>query len=238
MYVTVDGCYVGQSGRWAEQARVVPAAAMPLFGKSQKSPYELVKVLREAVLALERGDKKAEKAQEDVSKHLVMMKNMLYGTCDTEPQTDIVVAQLAQELYNTNLLLLLVQNLSKIDFETVMERAKNKRASRRSQSTRIVNEVNQLVQSDQFELSTHHVLHSRLKAVQTELAALNAELETFLTDEQVAEDYDSVMEYEDAATSALALLEHHMNRLKVSSPASTAHTPATTTGEDPPATST
>lgn len=56
-------------------------------------------------------------AQEDVSKHLVMMKNMLYGTCDTEPQTDIVVAQLAQELYNTNLLLLLVQNLSKIDFE-------------------------------------------------------------------------------------------------------------------------
>ncbi|KAH7965075.1 hypothetical protein HPB49_003288 [Dermacentor silvarum] len=34
---------------------------MPLFGKSQKSPYELVKVLREAVLALERGDKKAEK---------------------------------------------------------------------------------------------------------------------------------------------------------------------------------
>ncbi|KAH7939731.1 hypothetical protein HPB52_016736 [Rhipicephalus sanguineus] len=118
-----------------------------------------------------------------------------------------------------------------------MERAKNKRASRRSQSTRIVNEVNQLVQSGQFELSTLHVLHSRLKAVQTELAALNAELETFLTYEQVAEDYDSVMEYEDAATSALALLEHHMNRLKVSSPASTAHPPATTTGEDPPATS-
>ncbi|KAH7971997.1 hypothetical protein HPB52_004760 [Rhipicephalus sanguineus] len=118
-----------------------------------------------------------------------------------------------------------------------MERAKNKRASLRSQSTRIVNEVNQFVQSDQFELSTLHILHSRLKAVQTELAALNAELETFLTDEQVAEDYDSVMEYEDAATSALALLEHHMNRLKVSSPASTAHPPATTTEEDAPATS-
>ncbi|KAH7936317.1 hypothetical protein HPB52_021416 [Rhipicephalus sanguineus] len=118
-----------------------------------------------------------------------------------------------------------------------MEHAKNKRASRRCQSTRIVNEVNQFVQSDQFELSTLHVLHSRLKAVQTELAALNAELEAFLTDEQVAEDYDSVMEYEDAATSALALLEYHMNRLKVSSPASTAHPPATTTEEDPPATS-
>ncbi|XP_013786491.1 protein Mo25-like isoform X2 [Limulus polyphemus] len=90
---------------------------MPLFGKSQKSPVELVKVLREAVLALERGDKKAEKAQEDVSKNLMLMKNMLYGTSDQEPQTDIVLTQLAHELYNSNLLLSLIQNLSKIDFE-------------------------------------------------------------------------------------------------------------------------
>ncbi|XP_022250797.1 protein Mo25-like isoform X2 [Limulus polyphemus] len=40
---------------------------MPLFGKSQKSPVELVKVLREAVLALERGDKKVEKGKKDVA---------------------------------------------------------------------------------------------------------------------------------------------------------------------------
>lgn len=90
---------------------------MPLFGKSQKSPAEVVKALKEAVSALERGDKKAEKAQEDVSKNLVLMKNMLYGTSDAEPQTDIMVAQLAQELYNSNLLLLLIQNLNRIDFE-------------------------------------------------------------------------------------------------------------------------
>lgn len=44
---------------------------MPLFGKSQKTPAELVKALKEAVNSLERGDKKAEKAQEDVSKNLV-----------------------------------------------------------------------------------------------------------------------------------------------------------------------
>lgn len=44
---------------------------MPLFGKSQKSPAELVRSLKDAVTALERGDKKAEKAQEDVSKNLV-----------------------------------------------------------------------------------------------------------------------------------------------------------------------
>lgn len=90
---------------------------MPLFGKSQKSPAEVVKALKEAVNSLERGDKKAEKAQEDVSKNLVLIKNMLYGTSDSEPQTDIIVAQLAQELYNSNLLLLLIQNLNRIDFE-------------------------------------------------------------------------------------------------------------------------
>jgi calcium binding protein 39 len=96
---------------------------MPLFGKSQKNPAELVKALKEALKTLEafktleRGDKKVEKAQEDVSKNLLSIKNMLYGTADSEPQTDIVVSQLAQELYNSDLLLLLIQNLSRIDFE-------------------------------------------------------------------------------------------------------------------------
>lgn len=47
---------------------------MPLFGKSQKSPSEIVKQLKEAVNCLEKGDKKAEKAQEDISKNLVSPK--------------------------------------------------------------------------------------------------------------------------------------------------------------------
>lgn len=41
---------------------------------------------------------------------------MLYGTTDSEPQ-DIVLAQLAHEFYNTNMLLLLIHNLHRIDFE-------------------------------------------------------------------------------------------------------------------------
>lgn len=44
---------------------------MPLFGRSQKSPAEIVRQLKEAVNCLEKGDKKAEKAQEDISKNLV-----------------------------------------------------------------------------------------------------------------------------------------------------------------------
>nr|SVE79530.1 EOG090X07E2 [Daphnia magna]SVE86164.1 EOG090X07E2 [Daphnia similis]SVE88678.1 EOG090X07E2 [Daphnia sinensis]SVE86792.1 EOG090X07E2 [Daphnia similis]SVE87418.1 EOG090X07E2 [Daphnia similis] len=90
---------------------------MPLFGKSQKSPAEVVKALKEAMLSLEKGDKKVEKAQEDVSKNLLLIKNMLYGTSDSEPQTDIVVAQLSQELYNSGLLVHLIQHLSRVDFE-------------------------------------------------------------------------------------------------------------------------
>lgn len=41
---------------------------------------------------------------------------MQCGTGDKEPQTE-AVAQLAQELYNTNLLISLIANLQKIDFE-------------------------------------------------------------------------------------------------------------------------
>ncbi|XP_003745085.1 protein Mo25 [Galendromus occidentalis] len=90
---------------------------MPLFGKSQKNPAELVKALRDSVQALEAGDRKAEKAQEDVSKNLNQMKTMLYGSPEQEPQTDMVISQLAQELYNSNLLLSLIESLQKIDFE-------------------------------------------------------------------------------------------------------------------------
>lgn len=97
---------------------------MPLFGKSSKSPFELVRTLQEALIIIEKGDsKKLDKALEDVSKSLVSIKNMLYGTNDqhqqqqNESQTDIAVAQLAQEIYNSNLLFTLINNLSKIEFE-------------------------------------------------------------------------------------------------------------------------
>lgn len=91
---------------------------MFLFGKSHKGPYELIKALNEALQQVERGDpKKTERAQEEISKCLVLMKNMLYGNSENEPQTDIVVAQLAQELYNSHQLLALINNLSRIEFE-------------------------------------------------------------------------------------------------------------------------
>lgn len=101
---------------------------MPLFGKSSKSAIDLVKSLHDALTVVEKGDsKKLDKAYEDVSKCLVSIKNLLYGTNDqhkdqqhhhqNESQTDIAVAQLAQEIYNTNLLSTLINNLAKIEFE-------------------------------------------------------------------------------------------------------------------------
>lgn len=55
-------------------------------------------------------------ASEEVSKTLVSIKNMLYGTGEQDPQTELN-AQLAQEMYNNNMLQLLIENLNKIDFE-------------------------------------------------------------------------------------------------------------------------
>ena len=55
-------------------------------------------------------------ASEEVSKCLVAMKEILYGTNDKEPHTE-TVAQLAQELYNSGLLISMVENLQVIDFE-------------------------------------------------------------------------------------------------------------------------
>jgi len=97
-----------------------------IFPGKSKSPNDLIKSLQEALLVLEKcpidpsqpaKDKKVEKAQEDVSRLLLLLKNMLYGTNDQEPQTDIAVASLAQEMYSSNILILLIHNLSKIEFE-------------------------------------------------------------------------------------------------------------------------
>lgn len=99
--------------------------------------------------------------------------------------------------------------------------------SRWSKSTRLIHKVNELIESEQSTFFELYVLHSRLKAVKAELSAHNVVLETIMTDEHVVEDCDSILEYEDSAISALALLEHHMERLNASS------LPAVTEGDQP-----
>ena len=55
-------------------------------------------------------------ASEEASKILLAMKNLLYGTGDQEPQTELA-ALLAQEIYNHHLLLQMVTSLPKLEFE-------------------------------------------------------------------------------------------------------------------------
>lgn len=89
---------------------------MFLFGRSSKSPQELVKGLKELLLQLEKGEKRYEKIAEDVTKCISGIKNILYGTNDQEPQTELI-AQLAQEIYNANLIKIMIDNIYKVDFE-------------------------------------------------------------------------------------------------------------------------
>ena len=75
---------------------------MPLFGKSSKSPAEVVKNLKDSLTNLEKfggdtiGGKKVEKAQDDVSKYLFSISSLLFNSCDTDQQSDIILAQLSQ----------------------------------------------------------------------------------------------------------------------------------------------
>ncbi|XP_039250009.1 calcium-binding protein 39-like [Styela clava] len=91
---------------------------MSLFKKSQKSPAEVVKSLVASLTLLDKhkGEKKAEKASEDVLKQLQAMKMILHGTENHEPNAEIV-AQLAQEAYNNHLLFKMINYLHLIDFE-------------------------------------------------------------------------------------------------------------------------
>nr|XP_021482508.1 calcium-binding protein 39-like [Meriones unguiculatus] len=89
---------------------------MPLFSKSHKNPVEIVKILKDNLAILEKQDKKSDKASEEVSKSLQAMKEILCGTNDKEPPTE-AVAQLAQELYSSGLLVTLIADLQLIDFE-------------------------------------------------------------------------------------------------------------------------
>ena len=86
------------------------------FGRSkQKSPAELVRLVRESIGKLEFQLEKR-KAQEDISKNIALMKNFLLGDSYNDADPDHV-AQLAQEIYTSDLLLLLGMNLWRLDFD-------------------------------------------------------------------------------------------------------------------------
>ncbi|KAH7096256.1 mo25 protein [Auriculariales sp. MPI-PUGE-AT-0066] len=90
---------------------------MNFFKTKPRSPHDLVRGTKDAVAKLDVGPPGSDtrrKATEDVSKNLQQMKAILYGDGDPVPE---LVAQLANETYNNELLLCLVTNIGRFDFE-------------------------------------------------------------------------------------------------------------------------
>jgi len=91
-----------------------------LFGsKKQKSPAELVKSTKEALVALEKSRtnaKAVEKSMEEISKNLAAMKVCLYGDSEHEPSPD-TTQLLAHEMFANDLLPLLISEMDKFEFE-------------------------------------------------------------------------------------------------------------------------
>lgn len=89
---------------------------MSIF-KERHKPSEVVRVLKESFAVLEKGDKKhSEKVLEDITKYLTVMKGMLYGTPEQDPQTELV-ASLSQEMYQSHLLQTFINQLHRVTFE-------------------------------------------------------------------------------------------------------------------------
>eukprot|EP00727_Mastigamoeba_balamuthi_P008434 m51a1_g4212 putative calcium-binding protein 39 (330) ;mRNA; f:68049-69579 len=83
-------------------------------GKKQKTPQELAKGIHDALTDRTSGAQK--KIAEEASRNLSVVKSILFGDAEHEPSAEAAAA-IANEFYSNDILLLLVQNLSKFDFE-------------------------------------------------------------------------------------------------------------------------
>ncbi|KAJ2157266.1 conidiophore development protein hyma [Coemansia sp. RSA 552] len=95
------------------------------FKSKQKGPVELVKATHDAMGKAEAGNEhQRTKAHDEISKNVASMLQILRdGGADKKvpDATSEQVAQLAQEIYTTELLPLLIANLARLEFETRKE---------------------------------------------------------------------------------------------------------------------
>ncbi|KAJ1802835.1 conidiophore development protein hyma [Coemansia sp. RSA 2598] len=98
------------------------------FKSKQKGPVELVKATHDAMARIDgssgNSEQQRNKANDEISKNVASMLQILRdGGADKKvpDTTSEQVAQLAQEIYTTELLPLLIANLSRLEFETRKE---------------------------------------------------------------------------------------------------------------------
>jgi len=90
-----------------------------VFKRGKKTPQELVKSTHNHIktLAEKKSDEKTmKKSMEKISNNLSNMKFMLYGDGDSDPKPDII-KKLGDELFASNLLLELLDNIKLFEFE-------------------------------------------------------------------------------------------------------------------------
>ncbi|KAJ3138792.1 hypothetical protein HK100_012252 [Physocladia obscura] len=85
------------------------------FTRAKRTPLDLVKGIKDSLAKLAvAADRR--KVNEDISKNLAAMKVILYGDGASDPNPELV-AQLSHEIYNNDILPLLIINIAKLEFE-------------------------------------------------------------------------------------------------------------------------
>ncbi|XP_064475828.1 uncharacterized protein LOC135389726 [Ornithodoros turicata] len=87
-----------------------------------------------------------------------------------------------------------------------MDRLKGKRAARRAQVTKLVNELAELRAQDNVHKTTLESLLARLISNDTELRQINKDVEPLLKPDELEEEYPTIIAYEDEAHGAIAEL--------------------------------
>ncbi|CDK25884.1 unnamed protein product [Kuraishia capsulata CBS 1993] len=87
-----------------------------LFKRNPKTPSELVRMMNEQVTKLDTAQDK-KKVQDEVSRYLLQIREILLGDDEGDIHPD-QIAQLAQEVYSTDCLYLLVYHLSRLEFDS------------------------------------------------------------------------------------------------------------------------
>ncbi|MES1908392.1 MAG: hypothetical protein MHM6MM_001339 [Cercozoa sp. M6MM] len=93
-----------------------------IFGRGRSSPQQLVRSTHNSILLLQerRDERSIKRASEKIAQSLTAMKLMLYGDGETAPRQD-QIEKLSEELFESNLLEVLLNNFVHFDFESKKE---------------------------------------------------------------------------------------------------------------------
>ncbi|KAL1471383.1 hypothetical protein MTO96_039968 [Rhipicephalus appendiculatus] len=96
-----------------------------------------------------------------------------------------------------------------------MDRLKTKRAARRAEPTRVINEAKTLLQSDGNDRTTISKFIGKRVASRDELRKINAELEDVIPVEELETEYESAAYYDDQTLETLTRLRCRLEDLSI-----------------------